>query len=288
VVLLPNAAILADRELAMLRQYVEEGGALIVTGWTGLLNQRGDPLERPAIEPLIGARLIRRLESRDNHLRFTSRPARSEESATIGSDIEPDWPFLVEGPAVVYEPTSATPIGELLAPHRTVRQRQGKEGTDWPMSAGARVGPALLLNALGKGRVLTFAGSPDVATAGEHRIVEARKLLANAVHALHRRPRLRIEAPVFVEAVASDDQASRQYHVHLIAYAPAPTTTPPKNRPYVLPGLIEDPPMYRARIHLESRPRRVRVGNKDARIELKDSTVEVLASDIHELVTIEY
>ena len=57
------------------------------------------------------------------------------------------------------------------------------------------------------------------------------------------------EGPAFVEVMATDDPASRQYHVHLIAYAPAPTSTPPKNRPYILPGLIEDPPMYRARIH---------------------------------------
>ena len=139
-----------------------------------------------------------------------------------------DTPYrLVEGPAVAYEPTSATPIGELLEPHRTVRQQQGKEGTDWPMSAGGKVGPAMLLNALGKGRVLTFAGSPDVATSGEHPIVEARKFLSNAVCALHRRPRLRIQAPAFVEVVATDDTGSRQYHVHLIAYAPAPTSTPP-------------------------------------------------------------
>ncbi len=201
----------------MLRQYVEEGGALIVTGWTGLFGQRGDALERPAIESLIGARLIRRLESRDNHVRFTPQPGGSAESAAIRLDLEPDWPFLVEGPAIVYEPTSATPIGELLAPHRTVRQRQGKEGTEWPMSAGAKVGPAVLLNHIGKGRVLTFTGSPDVATSGEHRIVEARKLLASAARALHPHPRLRIEAPAFVEVVATDDPASRQYHVHLIA-----------------------------------------------------------------------
>jgi len=141
VVLLPNVAILSDREVAMLRQYVEEGSALIVTGWTGLFGQRGDVLERSAIESLIGGRLIRRLESRDNHVRFTSQPGDTPESAAIHLDLEPDWPFLVEGPAVAYEPTSATPIGELLKPHRTVRQRQGKEGTDWPMSAGGKVGP---------------------------------------------------------------------------------------------------------------------------------------------------
>ena len=93
---------------------------------------------------------------------------------------------------------------------------------------------------------------------------------------------------MFVEAVATDDPTSRQYRVHLIAYAPAPTTTPPKNRPYVLPGLIEDPPMYRARIHLADRPRKVRAWNKDARIEVNGETVEVVATDIHEVVTIEY
>ena len=75
----------------------------------------------------------------------------------------------------------------------------------------------MLLNALGKGRVLTFAGSPDVATSGGRRIVEARKFLSNAVRTLHRRPRLRIQAQAFVEVVATDDPASRQYHVHLIA-----------------------------------------------------------------------
>jgi len=46
--------------------------------------------------------------------------------------------------------------------------------------------------------------------------------------------------------------------------------------------------MYRAPIHLEDRPRNVRAGNKDARIEVKGETVEVLANDIHEVVTIEY
>ncbi len=288
VILLANVAILSEREAAVLRQYVEDGGALIVTGWTGVCGQRGEALERSAIESLIGARVIRRLESRDNHVRFTSQPGGSAESTAIRLDVEPDWPFLVEGPAVVNEPTSATAIGELLAPQRTVRQRQGKEGPEWPMSAGAKAGPAVLLNQIGKGRVLTLAGSPDVATSGEHRIVEARKLLASAVRALHPHPRLRIEAPAFVETVATDDPVSRQYRVHLIAYAPAPNTTPPKNRPYVLPGLIEDPPMYRARIHLSERPRSVLIGHKDARVEVKAETVEVLATDIHEVVTIEY
>ncbi len=146
----------------------------------------------------------------------------------------------------------------------------------------------MLLNVVGKGRVLTFTGSPDVATAGEHRIVEARKLLAHAVRILQPRPSLRIDAPAFVEAVATDDPVARRYRVHLIAYAPSATSTPPKNRPYVLPGLIEDSPMYRARIHLAAVPKQVRAWNQDTPVKLDGTTVEVLVNDIHETLTIEY
>ena len=69
---------------------------------------------------------------------------------------------------------------------------------------------------------------------------------STAAPTIHRGRAQLSRAPAFVEVVATDDPAARQYHVHLIAYAPAPTSTPPKNRPYILPGLIEDPPIYRA------------------------------------------
>jgi len=288
VVMLPNVDILSDREVETLRHYVEDGGALIVTGWTGLAGARGERLTKSAMEPLVGGRLVRRLETRDNHVRFGSQTTGPLESSVIRAGLEPEWPFLVEGPAVVYEPTTAIPLGQLMAPHRTLRQKQGQEGTDWPMSADGPVGPAVLLNAVGKGRVLTLAASPDMATAGEHPIVETRKLLVNAVRALHSHPRLRILAPASVEVVATDDLSSRQLYVHFISYAPSPTTTPAKNRPYVLPGLIEDPPMYRARVQLSGPPRSAMVWSKEARVEQRGDIVQIQANDIHEVLTIGY
>jgi hypothetical protein len=156
------------------------------------------------------------------------------------------------------------------------------------MSAEAPVGPALLLHTLGKGRVVTIAASPDVATGGEHAIVEARTLLANAVRMLIRRPRLRIEAPAYVEAVASEEPGARRLHVHLIAYCPTPATTPPKNRPYILPGLIEDPPEYRARIRLQESPRSARAWGKNTVIERKGDEILVRAGDVHEVITVDY
>ena len=218
--------------------------ALIVTGWTGLFGQRGEALEHSAIESLIGAVLF----AGWNHaiITFASR-------LSLENPRNPRNPWQSRARLAIpgrgtgrrlradERDADRRPAG--AASHRPSASRQG--GDRLADDAAGRVGPAVLLNTLGKGRVLTFAGSPDVATAGEHRIVEARKLLANAVRAGQPHPRLQFEAPAFVEVVATDDPDSKQYHVHLIAYTPVPTATPPKNRPYVLPGLIEDPPMYR-------------------------------------------
>jgi len=178
--------------------------------------------------------------------------------------------------------------GELLQPFRTARQREGKEGTDWPMSADAPVGPAILLNEIGKGKVLTFACSPDYATASEHHIVEARRLLANAVRFLHPNPRIRITAPTTVEAIVTDDRAKRTLRVHLLGYNAPPQTTPPKDRPHILPGLMEDAPMYQAIVELTEPIKRATATNKSTKLTRHGRRLEVTVSDIHEIVVISY
>ena len=168
---------------------------------------------------------VSKLDSLDNWVRFPGSQASSHKNQ-FAPDGRLDWPFLVKGPAVIYEATSAAPVGELMKPYRTVRQQQGKEGTEWPMSAEAAVGPAILVNHLGKGTVLTFAGSPDSATASEHHIVETRKLLRKAVRFLNPTPRIEITAPANVEAVVTDDPATRTLRVRFIAYNSPPQTMP--------------------------------------------------------------
>ena len=285
--ILANAPVVSAEEVARLRAYVEQGGSLIVTGWSGLLGDRGEPTDRSTLEDLIGAKLVRRLDSQDNHVRLPG-VASSSSFGPLLSGIEPDWTFLVEGPAAVYRPTTATPFGDLHEPHRTVRQKQGKEGTGWPMNAGAVVGPAVLLNPLGKGRVLTFAASPDAATAGEHPIVEARKLLVNAVRLLHPAPRVRVDAPAFVESVVTDDPETRTLRVHLIAGVATPATTPASNRPHVIPGLIEDAPIFRARVVLDAPPKSASAGNSSTTVALEGDTVSAVVSDVHDVIVIRY
>ena len=286
VLLLPQAAILSEREVVLLRDYVQEGGNLILTGWSGMLGWRGEPREESALKELAGVHVVRRLESLDNWVRF---PDHSEgPTSLLGRGIPGAWPFLVKGPAAVLGATSARPVGELLEPFRTTRQREGKEGTDWPMSADSPVGPALLLNEVGKGKVLTFACSPDYATASEHHIVEARRLLANAVRFLNPNPRIRITAPTTVEAVVTDDPAKRKLRIHLLAYNASPQTTPPKDRPYILPGLIEDAPIYRATIEFAEPIKRATAFNRPTDLKRRGRRLEATINDIHDVLIVSY
>jgi hypothetical protein len=266
-------------------------------------------LPESVLSDLIGAKVKGRLESLDNWVRFSTRevpgagtaptftlsdglawPARtaSTSAASFHRGIPADWPFLVKGPATKYEATSALGIGELLKPHRTTRQLAGVEGTDWPMSADTPVGPAILVNAVGRGTVLTLAGSPDFATASEHHIVEARKLLANAVRFLNPNPLVSIAAPATVEAVVTDDPATRTLRVQLLAYNSPPQTTPARERPFVLPGLIEDPPRYGVTLAFRDRPRSAQALNPSTRLRRRGTRVQLTVEDIHEVVTVKY
>jgi len=285
ILMLPNVGILSGKEVALFRRYVEAGGKLLVTGQSGLFDRLGQPLAESVLSELIGANVKGRLDSVDNWVTLSgSGPMLARASA----DIRTNWPFLVKGSAVVYEPTTATPLGELLKPHRTTRQQAGKEGTDWPMSADVPVGPAMLSHALGKGTVLTFAASPDFATASEHHIVEARRLIRNAVRLLNPTPRVEITAPAHVETVVTDDAASRTLRIHLLGYNSPPQTTPAKERPYVLPGLIEEAPRYRVTLAFRDRPRSVKAFSPSTRLQRRGGRVQLTVEDIHEVVTVRY
>jgi len=287
IVMLPNVAILSDPEIELLRQYVSEGGNLTVTGLSGCCGRWGQVQGKSSIESLTGARLVSKLDSLDNWVRFPSSQA-STLARQFAPDGRKDWPFLVKGPAMVCEATSATPIGELMRPYRTVRQQQGKEGTEWPMSAEAVVGPAILINPLGKGAVLTFAGSPDFATASEHHIVEARRLLRSAVRFLNPRPRVQITAPTTVESVVTDDPATRTLRVHFLAYNTPPQTTPLERRPYVLPALLEDAPINRVTVELGCPVKRAEAWNQFTTIKRNGQRVEATINDIHEVIVLQY
>ncbi len=285
VVCLPNAAIIEPREAELFRKFVEQGGKLIVTGQTGLYDKMGVLQHSSSIEDLIGGMVQREVPMRDNWVKLEA-----DAPHELRTDIPAEWKFLVEGPATVYRTGSATAIGSLMEPVRTTRGKEGKEPADWPMSPGEQVGPAMLLNHVGKGDVLTFACSPDFATASDHHITEARELLRNAVRMLELNPRVTVTAPANVETVVTDDAKSRTLRIHFIAYNSLPQTTPASNRPYILPGLMEEAPIYRAEIHTNFKLKSASAfDNKTAQHVRESKTAVVLTVEcVHDVIALHY
>lgn len=287
VICLPNTGILTEREVALFRSYVEEGGKLLILGQSGEYDPYGKLQANAALETLIGAKVKGQLESQDNWVRFDAADAQTADR-TLHADIPTRWQFQVNGPAAVYEPVTARPIGELWKPYRTTRAKEGKEPTDWPMSAEAVVGPAILVNTLGKGTVLTLACSPDTATASDHHIVEARRLLRNAVRFLNPAPRVEITAPANIETVVTDDPKTRTLRIHFLAYTALPQPTPATGRPYVLPGLMEEAPLFRAKVQTHLPLKSVRAFNRSTQVKRSGDTLTLLIDDVHDVLILQY
>jgi hypothetical protein len=281
-VVLADASIISDAEVATLRAYVEQGGMLLVSGHSGTLDHYGQPTEAAALEALIGARCVQVLPDHDNYVAFASGP---EPLEGLLDGVPRDWPHLVYGPAVVYEAAGATAFGELRAPVRTERQRQGQEGTTFPSPSGERIGPALLLNAVGKGQVLTFAVSPGAAAGGEYRTVEARTLLSNAVKALCPNRPVEIDAPAFVETYATRDKEG-VLRVHFTSYLAPPGSTDAK-RPWAIPELMVDDPLYRAQIRTAEHYRSAVAVAKSTELEAHPRKVDVTINAVHEVVVLD-
>jgi hypothetical protein len=323
VLLVPNAAILSEREIRIFKTYVEQGGRLILTGVSGWHDHMGEIEPQTAIESLIGAKMKQVMPTTDNWVRLSETKASRDAvldavllnivqskhdddrvhsdrglNGTLGRNFNPKqlipshqgepWPFLVRGPGVVYEPTTAVSVGEIMKPHRSILHDQGGYNPDWPLSADQAVGPAVLIHALGKGVVYTMAASPGFAAGGEHHIPEARSLIDRAIRFLDPNPRISIEAPAHVETVITDDPDEKILRVHFLGYNAPPQTTPAKNRPYVLPSMMEDPPIFRATIHTRDRIRKARAWNENTKIKQRSRKVEVQVEDIHEVIQLHY
>jgi hypothetical protein len=286
VICLPNVAIVSGREAELFRSYVRDGGKLIITGETAQYDSYGNPLEASGLEDLVGATVAERLVSEDNWVNF-ARSSVPTAAAACAADLREDWPFLVKGPATVYRPVTATAVGQLHKPDRTQRQLEGTMGTEWPMSAAEAAGPAVLVHSYGKGVVVTCAASPDYATASEHALVEDRILFRNLLRQLQVPRRVGVEAPAQVEVVVTDDPAARVLRVHVLAYHATPRTTPAQNRPYVLPGLIEDRPLFRVRLTAQEM-RSAEALSPATKLTQRGPQLEALVEDVHEVLLLRY
>lgn len=88
--------------------------------------------------------------------------------------------------------------------------------------------------------------------------------------------------------MVTDDPATRTVRVHLLAYNSPAQTMPAKDRPYVLPALIEEAPTYRVEVESAQAVRRATAWNKSTSLQRHGRRVEATVSDIHEVLCLQY
>jgi hypothetical protein len=124
--------------------------------------------------------------------------------------------------------------------------------------------------------------------ASEHHLPEDRALLRAAIEFLDPKPRIRIAAPANVEVIVLDDPSASTLRVHLVAYNSPPQTIPATRRPYVLPALVEEAPIYRVTVQLDRPVKRAAAWNKSTPVRRHGPAVTATVNDIHEVLTLRY
>ena len=139
---LAEQAILSEREVAAIREFVDDGGALVATGETGTRDTDNEPLADFALADVLGVRYRESVATANCYLRVTGR----EEADGI-----PAMDTPVAGPYARVETTTAATVLELVPPYEAIR-------TGTPPPAVTAEGPGVTVNAYGKGQALYCAG----------------------------------------------------------------------------------------------------------------------------------
>lgn len=282
MVYIPNAAILTEKEVDLFGEYVYDGGNLLVTGLTGCYDYYGDLQDRCVLESIIGARLVRCfVEYSDNYIRLP-KELTDGNGLFLLKDIPSDWPILTWGSIAAFESTGAQSFGELMVAYRS-------HDNPWShhMSADKVVGPAVLVNEHGKGRVIYVPCSPDAAFIGDYRMPEHRNLIRNLVRYLHPKPEVLVKAPLNVEVVVTQDETGSRMFIHFVCFlgSPTATATSPNSR-RVLPSLMEEASHYTAQIKVNQPFSNVEAASRETKVSWKGDEISMETVSIHEVLTI--
>jgi hypothetical protein len=278
VVYLPNAVILDSREVAMMTDYVERGGNLIVTGLTGLGDRNGVLTKESVLSKLLGVRLVdKQVEYPDNYIRLPG-------SLALSANIPADWPMLTWGPIAIYEAAGAQAFGDLITAVRS-------EDNSWSkhMSPGKAVGPAVFINRYGKGQTILVPAMLDAAFIQRYRMAEHRDLIRNFVRYLNPSPEVQVDAPHAVETMITRDRRRNKLLVHLVSYAAPPTATsaPFDKGRQVLPPVMEEPMEYVAKIRIKGGFVKASAASQTSRVDVRGAQISFSTSQIHEVIMIQ-
>jgi hypothetical protein len=277
VIYLANTAILEQEEMALLRRYVEEGGRLLGTFEASRFDLNGAERNDFALADVFGVHYRGKTEFKGNYF------AIAEEFLNPGT--EPGGNNFIPGPSNVVSLADGRGYGELkIAFHdRTPETRIGHAAHN---AAWKVVGPAVISNQFGKGKVAYLPFAPGYAYLGDFPLPEHRLLIRNVIRHLNPNPPITISAPLNVESVVRQDVRNHRYIIHLIAFMGVRDAVAPGAGGILVPP-IEEGWRYTAHVSFRDDIRSIKALNPKTRLTTKGNTVELETGDIHEALIIQ-
>jgi hypothetical protein len=203
VVVMPSAMCLSDKEADNLREFVRNGGGLVATYRTSLVDENGKPRENFLLADLFGCDYIEPFSYKYGFARF-------DEPNEITDGVPLSFPMTVwdKLQTKVRVRDGARALGNQVNPMRGMMMgHPPQEVTPHP---------AAIIQEVGKGRVVYFT-QPLGACYEDYGHPDHRQLLTNAVlWAAGEAPPFEVDAPDAVEVVGWDDHNSGQQIIHLV------------------------------------------------------------------------
>lgn len=280
---LADVAILDKREIEIITEYVKRGGSLIATHDTSLYDVNGERRNDFALAELFNAHFTGKTETTYNYFRL---PA-----GRFSADIHPRYDVLSLGPGNVVESRGET-FGELkISFYDRDPDKCISHGVH---PAFEKVGPAIVLNEYGKGKVAFAPFRLGASYASNSMLGEQRILIRNLIRELTPETAIEIEAPLNVEAVITRDEEGNRFLVHLIGFSATKQALTGKAtdflkypeasiRPYLM---MEEPLVFIANIRVNQDFKDVSVWHKGTQLSTQGRNIRVLCTEVHETVTI--
>ena len=227
---LPNAACLSDEQAEAIRAYVRDGGGLLASYLTSLLDAEGVPRKDFALADVLGATYVSGLED-DYNLQLRN-PARRDQffmhfrrsHPLIEGAVCPGETFTLPAPtALVRAAGGGAGVGCFHIRRKDGLKFEGRaDGVSGHGRDEATDHPVMVTRRFGKGRVVYFPGRMG-SSYGIHGHPVVHRMLLNALGrvAAWRNP-VEVKAPKCVEVTAFNQTAQQRLVVHLVNYQSIP------------------------------------------------------------------
>jgi hypothetical protein len=209
IVLIPDAVMMSDAEISVIEQYVRDGGSVICTGMTSLVDDRGRRRPDFGLRNLLKVRFESTLNYKISYITHIND--------VLSAGIDTRDPIIFRGMQAKVVPDADAEVGAIIGyPASEIALPRTITYASDVSFEGESDFPAAVLTEVGKGRCVYFAGEMTK-NYGVYGYPNLRLLLENAIQWCCRQHLpIELEAPLNVETNLF--RQGDRYLIHLLNY----------------------------------------------------------------------